>query len=425
MASAFISDDLAGLILTLASSFACILGSLVICTDAVWRAIFPTSTFDLNNNQAFLVCSLALSSGVLIYTSMYKLLPEAMEFYRLTDLVGKSPARSQALLVVTYLLGVAICAAINRVVHIFTEKSVVQCAHDGHSRQPERHTRNHDHSEETQLIGPVSPISMPADSQAPDIDNEDDMVEINKPTENSVFWAFLGNRTNKALDVENGFATQPHSRPKSGGSTFESIEERRLLTATSDESTNYSSLDSVDGTKPYLDHLPDSSRQSYLFSIGLQTAIAISVHKVPEGFLTFATSHADRSLGVSVFIALAIHNISEGFTIAFPLFLALGSRTIAIAAAFVLGGLSQPFGAFLAWALFKSGIVPVGNGSNGTLDPKAQLVFGIIVSITAGFLSIIGFQMYGTAISLGGKQHVTLAWVFIGIAIVGLGSSLT
>jgi ZIP family zinc transporter len=151
-----------------------------------------------------------------------------------------------------------------------------------------------------------------------------------------------------------------------------------------------------------------STRYTHLFSIGLQTALAISVHKIPEGFLTFATSHANPELGFSVFLALSIHNISEGFSIAFPLYLALGKRWLAILASIVLGGLSQPIGGILAWVLFKS-----------KLNTDANLTFGLLVSITAGFLSIIGLQMYGASVTYGEKQSTSLAFAFLGIAIIG------
>lgn len=88
--------------------------------------------------------------------------------------------------------------------------------------------------------------------------------------------------------------------------------------------------------------------------IGFQTAIAISLHKIPEGFITFMANHRDASLGFSIFLALGIHNVIEGFTIAFPLYLAWQSRTKAILTAVVLGGLSQPLGAIAAYGVTRT-----------------------------------------------------------------------
>lgn len=91
-------------------------------------------------------------------------------------------------------------------------------------------------------------------------------------------------------------------------------------------------------------HVPENA----FLSIGLQTTIAIALHKLPEGFITFATNHANPELGFTVFLALFIHNITEGFTMALPLFLALRSRWKAILWSTALGGLSQPLGAGIA-----------------------------------------------------------------------------
>ena len=69
-------------------------------------------------------------------------------------------------------------------------------------------------------------------------------------------------------------------------------------------------------------HVPTNA----FLSIGLQTSIAIALHKLPEGFITYATNHANPKLGFSVFMALFIHNITEGFAMALPLYLAINSR---------------------------------------------------------------------------------------------------
>lgn len=97
-------------------------------------------------------------------------------------------------------------------------------------------------------------------------------------------------------------------------------------------------------------------------SIGVQTSIAIALHKIPEGFITYATNHANPELGFAVFLAIFIHNIAEGFIMSLPLFLALKSRLWAIVWASLLGGLSQPLGAGIA-AITVGG--DVGSGGVG------------------------------------------------------------
>lgn len=66
----------------------------------------------------------------------------------------------------------------------------------------------------------------------------------------------------------------------------------------------------------YLSHsqqLPEAQHHHHVphntfLAIGLQTSIAIALHKLPEGFITFATNHASPQLGFSVFMALFIHS---------------------------------------------------------------------------------------------------------------------
>lgn len=155
--------------------------------------------------------------------------------------------------------------------------------------------------------------------------------------------------------------------------------------------------------------------------IGLQTAIAISLHKLPEGFITFMSSHRDATLGFSIFLALGIHNIVEGFTIAFPLFLAFHSRTKAILAACALGGLSQPLGAFLAWLITRTS---VGRTEDSLI---LDLGYGILFGTTAGFMSVISVaQLLPSAIRNDAHDGLLFtSFFFLGTAIIGLSGALT
>lgn len=564
-----LSNDTSGIFLTLASSLACVLGALIITLDLIWRKIFPSSKFDLHNNQGFLVCSLSLSAGVLIFTAFFKLMPQALEYFGKSPKLKDSPSLAMQFLIITFLVGVITCACINMFIHAFTSKSIVHCAHDGDHHhdneseesngsldlnqnpfaysppQSESHLHTHSHSHTHTHTHSDSPSRSHSPSQmesytgcrsSTDISSHDmpgplDTSDVCKATKSAVNsapltctriirsettpllartassatldttnytgtetksllkkksivditqWTFRGKKSiGKCMGFDNvetccgkckninGESIDAHdiidyiepetmshrhlhldqakSRTHSYSSTnldqqvicqktlseptIHSHSHRAASTGTPEQANSAGHVHTHEGDeelgldKDEIHHHHVSTRYSHLFSIGMQTAFAISVHKIPEGFLTFATTHADRELGFSVFVALAVHNISEGFTIAFPLFLALQSRTLAIGLAVVLGGLSQPLGALLAWAVFGSGLLP--GGDDAVTDEKAQLVFGLIVSITSGFLAIIGLQMYGTAISVGGSQHTTMMWAFLGIAIIGLAGSLS
>jgi zinc transporter, ZIP family len=128
-------------------------------------------------------------------------------------------------------------------------------------------------------------------------------------------------------------------------------------------------------TPPHHHHVPTNA----FLSIGLQTSIAIALHKLPEGFITFATNHANPQLGFAVFMALFIHSITEGFAMALPLFLALESRWEAMLWSSLLGGLSQPAGAGVAALWFKL-------AGEGDMEP-GEAVYGIMFAVTCEPLS--------------------------------------
>lgn len=152
-------------------------------------------------------------------------------------------------------------------------------------------------------------------------------------------------------------------------------------------------------------------------SIGLQTSIAIALHKLPEGFITYATNHANPSLGFAVFMALFIHNITEGFAMALPLYLALGSRLRAMLWSSLLGGISQPLGAGIAAAWFRL--------AHGSKHAPGFAVYGCMFAITAGIMTSVALQLFVESLSLNHNRNLCIAFAFIGMAILGMSNALT
>ncbi|KAF2768212.1 hypothetical protein EJ03DRAFT_328576 [Teratosphaeria nubilosa] len=160
-------------------------------------------------------------------------------------------------------------------------------------------------------------------------------------------------------------------------------------------------------------HVPANA----FLSIGLQTSIAIALHKLPEGFITYATNHANPSLGVSVFLALFIHNITEGFALALPLYLAINSRFKAMLVSFVLGGLSQPFGAGIAEVWFRL-------AGEGRWKPD-EGVYGGMFAVTAGIMTSVALQLFGESLDLSHSKVLCMVGAFVGMGILGVSSALT
>lgn len=168
-------------------------------------------------------------------------------------------------------------------------------------------------------------------------------------------------------------------------------------------------------SRPHHHHVPTNA----FLSIGLQTSIAIALHKLPEGFITYATNHANPKLGFNVFLALFIHNISEGFALALPLYLALNSRIKALLLSTLLGGLSQPLGAGIAalWLHFAE-------KGRGDYAPS-EGVYGGMFAATAGIMASVALALVQESFDLTHNKGLCMAFVFFGMFIMGASSALT
>ncbi|KAL2255732.1 hypothetical protein VTK26DRAFT_2801 [Humicola hyalothermophila] len=158
-------------------------------------------------------------------------------------------------------------------------------------------------------------------------------------------------------------------------------------------------------------HVPTNA----FLSIGLQTVIAIALHKFPEGFITYATNHANPKLGFNVFMALFVHNIAEGFAMALPLYMALGSRVRAILWSSLLGGLAQPLGAALAVAWFR-----IADESNVSIDNTA---YACLFAITAGIMVSVALQLFVESLSLNHNRNLSIFFAFLGMTLLGVSNA--
>jgi zinc transporter, ZIP family len=173
---------------------------------------------------------------------------------------------------------------------------------------------------------------------------------------------------------------------------------------------------SDDECDPEAQHHHHVAENAFL-SIGLQTSIAIALHKFPEGFITYATNHANPALGFSVFVALFVHNISEGFALALPLYMALNSRMKAILWSFLLGGLSQPLGATIAFAWFQL--------ANRTHMNPSAIVYGCLFAATSGIMVSVALQLFVESLSLNHNKNLSILFAFLGMTLLGLSNAFT
>lgn len=141
------------------------------------------------------------------------------------------------------------------------------------------------------------------------------------------------------------------------------------------------------------------NREGELYKVGIISMIAIILHNIPEGIITYLSSETDIKLGLSLTIAIALHNIPEGISIAVPIYYAKKSRGKAILYT-LTSALSEPLGALLAY-LFLSKIMN-------------NFIIGITLSIVAGIMIQIAlYELIPTSLKYKNKFK-TILFIIIG-----------
>ena len=67
-----------------------------------------------------------------------------------------------------------------------------------------------------------------------------------------------------------------------------------------------------------------------LYKVGIISMIALIVHNIPEGIITFLTTTKDFKLGLSLSLSIALHNIPEGISIFVPIYFSNHNKKKAI-----------------------------------------------------------------------------------------------
>ncbi|KAI1427008.1 Zinc/iron permease [Xylaria sp. FL1777] len=504
MANAGIDNDLRGWIMCIVSGIACVLGAAIICVDVVVRLFPGKRNFRIQDSNTFLACSLSLSFGVMLFMSLYSMLPEAKGYLKKAKIQENT---ASLILMGCFVGGFVGIQILSRLFHQFLPSHVVDCdhSHDEHSLNgsvhggsQKRSSRARSVDKRDQLMHPPEGAPMPPTEQ---------MEEHDHPSESTPLLADQNSaphpdgpefRRAKSVQIDHMASFNPAARNRAiTGTRRPSVLEvpKRVVSFMKDTKANCdelgpcygysdpcgqecfkhlttrcngisraatfirtntgyigSSMDRVDedsegnlsqvspthrrsraqsrGSRPLNDPECDSIysddvesqhhhhvAENAFLSIGLQTSVAIALHKFPEGFITYATNHANPALGFNVFVALFVHNISEGFALALPLYMALNSRIKAILWAFLLGGLSQPVGAGIAYAWFK-----LANHTHLTPDAAA---YGCLFAITSGIMVSVALQLFVESLSLNHNQNLSILFAFLGMTLLGLSNAFT
>lgn len=149
----------------------------------------------------------------------------------------------------------------------------------------------------------------------------------------------------------------------------------------------------------YINRNIDISNDS-LYKVGITSMLAIIIHNLPEGIITFLTASVDKRLGFSLFIAISLHNIPEGISIAVPIYYSTKSRFKAFLYAFI-AALSEPLGAILAYLFLKNFI--------------DNFLLGILLSLIAGIMSNISlYELLPESLSYKRKK-ISIISTIIGL----------
>ncbi|POR35642.1 Zinc-regulated transporter 3 [Tolypocladium paradoxum] len=511
-----LDNDTRGWIMCIVSGIACVFGAAIICVDVVVRLLPGKRNFRIQESSVFLACSLSLSFGVMLFSSLYSMLPESKGYLKGA---GWTDQAAGFLMMACFVGGFIGIQAISRFLHQYMPSHVVDCDHThddnatqdshscNHSRRTSRVSRarrrvsrprssqkdshvtengsSHHPVESTPLLDsdvsdparvskrpgsargeemserPISPLvagrsrATTGDARRPSMyhvqkrvmsfvkdtkcncDEEGSCYGYTDPCGQECFKHLSTRSSNSSRhptmlrtttgpfypqtgSVFHGGHDHPHfdtSEPISPGFRTSRTTSRDPLEVAEEEMAgererSCSSMDEGDPEAQHHHHVPTNA----FLSIGLQTSIAIALHKFPEGFITFATNHANPTLGFNVFMALFVHNITEGFAMALPLYMALGSRWHAMTWSALLGGLSQPLGAGIAALWFKL-------AKRTHLTPNS-VAYACLFAVTSGIMVSVALQLFVESLSLNHNRNLCIFFGFLGMALLGLSNAL-
>lgn len=152
------------------------------------------------------------------------------------------------------------------------------------------------------------------------------------------------------------------------------------------------------------EYIPDTNKSNNnLYKIGIFSMLAICLHNIPEGIITFISSCEDITLGISLTIAIALHNIPEGISISLPIYYSTHSKFKALMYTFI-SGISEPIGGLLIYLIFHNYI--------------NDFILNFILLFVAGMMSYLAlFKLLPEALK-NKKYKLTILSILIGICIL-------
>ncbi|KAJ1266736.1 hypothetical protein BS78_07G001000 [Paspalum vaginatum] len=168
-----------------------------------------------------------------------------------------------------------------------------------------------------------------------------------------------------------------------------------------DENDKHKAGDSVAGKKLMMRH-----RRRVIFSVVITAIVAgVSLQNFPMGTAAFLGTTKGFRVGLNLAIAIALHYIPEGISVALPAYFATCSKWQAFKLA-TLSGFAEPLGVIIVAYLFPSNLNPE------ILEGLLGLVGGVMVFLTL-------YEMLPLAFEYAGHKDAVKA-VFVGMAFMSM-----
>lgn len=149
----------------------------------------------------------------------------------------------------------------------------------------------------------------------------------------------------------------------------------------------------------------EAAKEKKLLRMGLFTALAITLHNLPEGMATFIAALENPALGITLAIAIAIHNIPEGIAVSVPIYYATGSKRKAFFYS-AISGLAEPVGALIGYLILSLFLT--------------DILFGIVFAGVGGIMVYIAMDELLPTAETYGAHHQVIYGLVLGMAVMAV-----
>lgn len=134
-----------------------------------------------------------------------------------------------------------------------------------------------------------------------------------------------------------------------------------------------------------------------LYRVGVISMLAIILHNIPEGIVTFIAINTNIKLGITLFVAIALHNIPEGISISIPIYYGTNNKKKALFYTFI-SGISEFIGAIITYLFLQKYI------NDTTLSLLFSVIGGLMIHISL-------YELIPTSLKYKNNKLTALAFI--------------